>query len=302
MEARQVIQDTAKVKPVRLRQAPASSRSTNTPVQPCIEDTHQRIGPPVAMEARQVIQVAAKAKSVRARQGPVSLQGKPGSVAIQPCVEEVADMEDMEVNAHQVTAPAIADYTSNKPRSGRTATHMLRRQGAVADLDLLACVASTHGSNEISQQILSTSIPSLTSRATTAVNSNANLAYQGKMPVPTHDMDKEELEDQLAFPVKVVGHDKFKVVTSTANNVESDNEFNQLIFKEVQAGSKRKHLDHDNANYVTSSEVEDFDDEYFDVEDYNLNSCMLPAKELHVMMTNNGVDKPKKSKVDRDME
>ncbi|KAI6008313.1 hypothetical protein F5J12DRAFT_892293 [Pisolithus orientalis] len=211
MEAGQVIQDTAKAKPVRLRQVPASSRSTNTPIQPCIEDTHQRIGPPVAMEARQAIQVTAKVK-------------------------------------------------------------------------------------------LSTSVPSLTSRATTTINSNANLAYQGKMPVPTHNVDEEELEDQLAFPVKVVGHDKFKVVTSMANDVESNNEFSQLIFKEVQASSKHKHLDCDDADYVTSYEVEDFDDEYFDIEDYNLNSCMLPAKELCVMMTNNGVDKPKKSKVNRDVD
>ncbi|KAI6010847.1 hypothetical protein F5J12DRAFT_781821 [Pisolithus orientalis] len=289
MEARQVIQDTAKVKPVRPRQVPASSRSTNTPIQPCIEDTHQRISPPVAMEARQTIQVTAEAKSVRPRWGPVSLQGKPGSVAIQPHVEdtdnlsEVADMEGMEVDAHQVTAPAIADYTSNKPQSGRTATHMLRRQGAVTDLDLLAHVVSTCGSNEFSQQILSTSIPSLTSRATTTVNSNANLAYQGKMPAPTHNMDKEELEDQPAFPVKVVGHDKFKVVASMANDVQSDNEFNQLIFEEVQAGSKCKHPDCDDANYVTSSKVEDFNDEYFNIEDCNLNSCMLPAKELLTM-------------------
>ncbi|KAI5998411.1 hypothetical protein F5J12DRAFT_895601 [Pisolithus orientalis] len=92
------------------------------------------------------------------------------------------------------------------------------------------------------------------------------------MPAPTHCMDKEELEDQPAFSVKVVGHDKFKVVMSTANDIESNNEFNQLIFEEAQTGLKCKYSDHDNANYVTSSEVEDFDDEYFDIEDHNLNS------------------------------
>ena len=59
----------------------------------------------------------------------------------------------MEVNSHQVTGPAVVDYTSNKPQSLRTASHTLRRQGAVADLDLLASVASTaRGPNEISQQ------------------------------------------------------------------------------------------------------------------------------------------------------
>ena len=31
------------------------------------------------------------------------------------------------------------------------------------------------------------------------------------MPAPTHYMDKEELRDQPAFPVKVVGHDNFEV-------------------------------------------------------------------------------------------
>ena len=50
-------------------------------------DTYQQTSPPVAMEARQAIQVAAKMKSVRPRQAPVSLQGRPGNIAIQPCVE-----------------------------------------------------------------------------------------------------------------------------------------------------------------------------------------------------------------------
>ena len=55
------------------------------------------------------------------------------------------------------------------------------------------------------------------------------------------------------------------MVTSTANNVESDNELNQPIYEEVQTGSKRKHSDRDDADYVTSSEVDGFDDEYFDI-------------------------------------
>ncbi|KAI5980389.1 hypothetical protein F5J12DRAFT_789314 [Pisolithus orientalis] len=324
MEVRQVIQGAAKAKPVRPRQAPAS------------RDPGQEIGPPVATETRQAIQVTAKVKSVRPRQGPVSLQGKPGNIVIQPHGE--VEVADMEVNTHQVTAPAIADYTSNKPQSGRTASCMLRRQGAVTNLDLLANVASTHGSNETSQQayilIFNCLMPGPSlgqgcpnwADATIQQTTNFhpffdkqsyyccqlqykpsipgsvifNIFNQGKMPAPTHCMDKEELEDQPAFSVKVVGHDKFKVVTSTANDIESNNEFNQLIFEEAQTGSKCKYLDHDNTNYVTSSKVEDFDDEYFDVEDHNLNSCMLPAKELCVVMTDNGVDEPKKSKVDRD--
>jgi len=69
-----------------------------------------------------------------------------------------------------------------------------------------------------------------------------------------------------------------------ANNIESDNEFNQPIYEEVQTGSKCKHSDHDDAGYVTSSKVEDFDDEYFDNEDHNLHFHRWPAKELCVTM------------------
>jgi len=106
------------------------------------------------------------------------------------------------------------------------------------------------------------------------------------------------------------------VVASTPNNVESDDEFNQPIYEEVRAGSKRKHSDHDDAGYVTSSEVGDFDDEYIDDEDHNLHFRTWPAKELRVMMvrffiylnctlilsesqTDNAVDKPNEAKVDR---
>ncbi|KAI5986090.1 hypothetical protein F5J12DRAFT_787282 [Pisolithus orientalis] len=236
MEVRQVIQGTAKVKPVRLRQVPAS------------RDPGQEIGPPVVMETRQAIQVAAKAKSVRPRQGPVSLQGKPGNIVIQPCGE--AEVADMEVNTHQVHHWVKDIPTRLMPRSNR----------------------------------LPTSVPSLTSGATTTVNSNTSLAYQGKMPVPTHCMDEEELEDQPAFSVKVVGHEKFKVVMSMANDIESNNEFNQLIFAEVQTSSKHKYSDHDNADYVTSSKVEDFDDEYFDIEDHNLKSYEELIQSLRIII------------------
>ncbi|KIO00323.1 hypothetical protein M404DRAFT_29698 [Pisolithus tinctorius Marx 270] len=258
------MQEVIDAQAAAIQQAHTRVREMETAMEaPASRDPGQEISPPVVMETRQAIQVAAKAKSVRPRRGPVSLQGKPGNIVVQPHGE--VEVADMEVDTHQVTAPAIADYTSNKSQSGRTASCMLRRQGAVADLDLLANVALTRGSNETSQQTLPTSIPSLTSRATTTVNSNTSLAYQGKMPAPTHCVDKEELEDQPAFSVKVVGHDKFKVVASTANDIESDNEFNQLIFEEVQTGSKHKYLDRDDTDYVTSSEVEDFDDEYFDL-------------------------------------
>jgi len=54
------------------------------------------------------------------------------------------------------------------------------------------------------------------------------------------------------------------VVASTANDVKSDDEFDQPIYEEAQAGSKRKHSDRDDADYVTSSEADD----YFNMEDY----------------------------------
>jgi len=106
------------------------------------------------------------------------------------------------------------------------------------------------------------------------------------------------------------------VVASTPNNVESDDEFNQPIYEEVRAGSKRKHSDHDDAGYVTLSEVGDFDDEYIDDEDHNSHFRTWPAKESRVMMvhffiylnctlilsesqTDNAVDKPNEAKVNR---
>ena len=70
--------------------------------------------------------------------------------------DNISEVADMEVDAHQVTGPAVADYTINKPQSGRAASHKLQRQGAVIDLNLLASVASTraHAPNEvISQQM-----------------------------------------------------------------------------------------------------------------------------------------------------
>ncbi|KAI6152690.1 hypothetical protein BKA82DRAFT_4013093 [Pisolithus tinctorius] len=275
MEVRQVIQGTAKAKPVRRDRA---------------------CHPPVATETRQAIQVAAKAKSVRPRRGPVSLQGKPGNIVVQPRGE----VADMEVDTHQ-------------SQSGRTASCMLRRQGAVADLDLLANVASTRDPMKPPSRLprrpkhqlgppgpslvkdvptglmprsnrLPTSVPSLTSGATTAVNSNTSLAYQGKMPAPTHCMDKEELEDQRTFSVKVVA--------STANDIESDNEFNQLIFEEAQTGSKRKYLDLTMPTMLPHPRNCCRDGTFFYLFELYIN--FLESQ------TDNGVDEPKKSKVDRD--
>ncbi|KAI6016433.1 hypothetical protein PISMIDRAFT_18206 [Pisolithus microcarpus 441] len=112
------------------------------------------------------------------------------------------------------------------------------------------------------------------------------------MPVPAHYMDEEA--DQLSFCVKAVGHEESKIVASTVNNVESDKVFDWPIYEEVSASSKCKHLDHDNVDYVTSSEVEDFNDGDVEVDNSNMNFGVQPAKELHVTRTvNNGIKKLK---------
>ncbi|KIM51189.1 hypothetical protein SCLCIDRAFT_33648 [Scleroderma citrinum Foug A] len=288
MEARQGTQNTAKAKPVELvRQAPVSrERPTNIPVKPLIEDAHQGTSTNlVAAKARQATQD--KGMPVKLR-WTASLQEKPGSIAVQGCVEEVAHKE---VNAHQVTGPVVVDCASSKPHIRRIASRALRRHGAVSNLNLLASVVLARGPNFENETLgpSSSSVPSLTSKATTAVSSNTNLAYQGKTSVPTHYVDKEELEDQLAFPVKVV-------VTSMAND---DDEFDQPIHEEVQAGSKRKYSDRDDAGYVTSSEVEDFDFD-FDMEDHKMNFRMWPDEESCGTMINSGEDILKKAKVESD--
>ena len=198
----------------------------------------------------------------------------------------------MEVDAHQVTGPAVVDYTINKPQSGRAASHKLQRQGAVIDINLLASVASTHAHapNEvISQQmyvlIFNCLIPDAATNwvnfvlaephlecsqypsgrslgpcpllgqgcpkwADAMIQQNTscpnfhpfldkrsyyrcqlqykpsipgtllryqvgsvifNIFNQRKTHALTHYVDGEELEDQPAFPVKVVGHDNLKV-------------------------------------------------------------------------------------------
>ncbi|KAI6024538.1 hypothetical protein EDC04DRAFT_2723349 [Pisolithus marmoratus] len=78
-------------------------------------------------------------------------------------------------------------------------------------------------------------------------------------------------------------------------DAESDNEFNQPIYEEAQTGLKHKQSDHDDNSYVTSSEVEDFNDGY---EDHELQFRMGPAKDLCVKMTND----EKKVKVKKDMD
>ncbi|KAI6041020.1 hypothetical protein EDC04DRAFT_2602058 [Pisolithus marmoratus] len=137
-------------------------------------------------------------------------------------------------------------------------------------------VAETHGANEISEPI------------TTFISSNPgpevgsvilNATNQRKMLVPTYYMDAEELEDQPVSPVKVVGHENFRVAMGM----------------DYDAESWCKQSDHDDNGYVTSSKVEDFNDGY---EDHNLHFWMWPAEDVCIKMTNDG----KKVKVDKDVD
>ncbi|KAI6024360.1 hypothetical protein EDC04DRAFT_2724916 [Pisolithus marmoratus] len=64
-------------------------------------------------------------------------------------------------------------------------------------------------------------------------------------------------------------------------DAESNNEFNQPIYEEAQTGLKCKQSDHDDNGYVTSSEIEDFNDGY---EDHELQFHMGPAKDSCVKM------------------
>ncbi|KAI6042370.1 hypothetical protein EDC04DRAFT_2660085 [Pisolithus marmoratus] len=78
-------------------------------------------------------------------------------------------------------------------------------------------------------------------------------------------------------------------------DAESDNEFNQPIYEEVQTGLKHKQSDHDDDGYVMSSKVEDFNDGY---KDHKLQFHMGPAKDPCVKMTND----EKKVKVEKDVD
>ncbi|KAI6008468.1 hypothetical protein EDC04DRAFT_2611008 [Pisolithus marmoratus] len=115
------------------------------------------------------------------------------------------------------------------------------------------------------------SIPSLTTNATIASSASSkglahNRTFQGdQMPVPAHYMDEV---DQLSFHVKAVGHEESKP-----------------IYEEVLAGSKHKHSDHDDVDYVTSSEIEDFNDGDVEVDNSNVNFGVQPAKESCVTRT-----------------
>ncbi|KAI6039618.1 hypothetical protein EDC04DRAFT_2894952 [Pisolithus marmoratus] len=100
--------------------------------------------------------------------------------------------------------------------------------------------------------------------STTFISSNPGL--ERKTLVPTYYMDAEELEDQPVSHVRIVAHENFRVAMGMDYNAESDNEFDQPIYEEVQTGLKHKQSDCDDDGYVTSSEVEDFNDGYEDHE------------------------------------
>ena len=56
---------------------------------------------------------------------------------------------------------------------------------------------------------------------------------------------------------------------------DDNDEFDQPIYEEVQVGLKRKYSDHDDAGYITSSEVDD----YIDMEDFKSQFRMWPDEE-----------------------
>ncbi|KAI6046552.1 hypothetical protein EDC04DRAFT_2597992 [Pisolithus marmoratus] len=328
MEVRQATQDTTKVKPVRPRQVPTSQgRLTDVPVLPHVEvagmevEAHQETGPAVVMDARQVpTHNTTGARPIRQRQEP-QIQGRHMSTPVQACVEntENESKADVEVETHQ--GPVVADHTSSQLWSGRTASHMLRRQGVMyllVDTPAREVIWDDPLDNHVHHWIKTVpatramafrsqskrthpSIPSLTTDATTASSASSkgpahNRTFQDdQTPVPAHYMDEEV--DQLSFHVKAVGHKESKFIASTVNNVESNKVFDQPIYEEELAGSKCKHLDCDDVNYVTSSEVEDFNDGDVEVDDSNVNFGVWPAKELHVTrMVNNGIKKLKAEK------
>ncbi|KAI6021264.1 hypothetical protein EDC04DRAFT_2607163 [Pisolithus marmoratus] len=326
MEVRQATQDATKVKPVRLRQVPTSQgRLTDVPVLPHVEvagmevEAHQETGPAVVMDTRQVpTHNTTGAKLIRQRWEP-QFQGRHTSTSVQACVENTENVSkvDVEVETHQ--GPVVVDHTSSQLWSGGTASCMLRRQGAMyllvdAPAREVMCkddpldnhvhhwiktVPATRVMAIRSKSKRSCpSIPSLTTNATTASSVSLkgpahNRTFQGdQMPVPAHYMDEEV--DQLSFHVKAI-------VASTVNNVESDEVFDWPIYEEVLAGSKHKHSDHDNVDYVTSSKVEDFDDGDVEVDDSNMNFGVQPAKESCVTrmvhsLVNNGIKKLKVKK------
>ncbi|KAI5996390.1 hypothetical protein EDD15DRAFT_2365222 [Pisolithus albus] len=335
MEVRQATQDATKVKPVRPRQVPTSrGRLTDVPVPPHVEvagmevEAHQATGPAVVTDARQApTHNTTGAKLIRQRREP-QIQGRHMSAPVQACVGT-----DVEVETHQ--RPVVADHTSSQPWGGRTASRTLRRQGAMylpADTPTRELTREGNDDEDQSQQARDDppdnhvhhwiktvpatgatafrsqskrtrpSVPSLTTNATTASSASSkglahNRTFQGdQTPAPAHYMDEEA--DQLSFRVKAVGHEESKIVASTVNNVESDEVFDRPIYEEVSAGSKRKHSDRDDVDYVTSSEVEDLDDGDVEVDDSNMNFGVRPAKESCVTRTvNKDVKKLKVVKV-----
>ena len=64
------------------------------------------------------------------------------------------------------------------------------------------------------------------------------------------------------------------------NMADDNDEFNQPIYEEVQVGLKHKYLDHDDAGYIMSLEVDD----YIDMEDFKSHFHMWPDKELYGLM------------------
>ncbi|KIN94160.1 hypothetical protein M404DRAFT_35342 [Pisolithus tinctorius Marx 270] len=158
-------------------------------------------------------------------------------------------------------------------------------------------------------------VPSLTTKAT-SVSSEISIAEDDQehtmpqesterhmisndVPAAAHDEDEHYFRDPLTISAKFMQYQKpveaMVCTTNTSGDAKSDLEVENPISHAVQAGLKHRHADHDNVEYVSSSEVENADDggSFCDLHDVNIR--MKVVKELCVTtMTNIRIDKPAK--------
>ncbi|KIN97259.1 hypothetical protein M404DRAFT_32479 [Pisolithus tinctorius Marx 270] len=116
------------------------------------------------------------------------------------------------------------------------------------------------------------------------------------VPAAAHNEDEHYFRDPLTVSAKFTQYQKpveaMACATNTSADAKSDLKVENPISHAVQAGLKRRHTNHDNVEYVSSSEVENADDggSFCDLHDVNV--CMKVVKEPCVTtMTNIRIDK-----------
>ncbi|KAI6140862.1 hypothetical protein BKA82DRAFT_34390 [Pisolithus tinctorius] len=145
-------------------------------------------------------------------------------------------------------------------------------------------------------------VPSLTTKAT-SISSEISITeddqehampqestkchmISNNIPAVAHDEDEHYFRDPLTISAKFTQYQKpveaMACATNTSTDAESDLKVENPISHAVQAGLKHRHADHDNVEYVSSSEVENMDDggSFCDLHDVNIR--MKVVKELHV--------------------